>query len=201
MRTLGTLGGVSLLAHQIGGGLSVWLAGKFYDLTGGYDFSFTLATIALVGASLVSFSIAERRYSMRYYDARSIYSGRLIGTRGRVGERKIVSRVIHSFAPSPPRPCTPAPHAHSPHVPQAEAVQLTLGHDGIWHVPAAPESDTSFTRPARRSPFQPLAFSPVCRAAVCPYGSPAGQPSHTRSDARHLRLARLLSCLTVAGPL
>jgi len=66
MRTLGTLGGISLLAHQIGGGLSVWLAGKFYDLTGGYDFSFTLATLALVGASLVSFSIAERRYSMRY---------------------------------------------------------------------------------------------------------------------------------------
>ena len=66
MRTLGTLGGVSLLAHQMGGGLSVWLAGKLYDLTGGYDVSFTLATLALVGASLVSFSIAERRYSMRY---------------------------------------------------------------------------------------------------------------------------------------
>ncbi len=66
LRSLGTLGSVSLLAHQIGGGVSVWLAGKFYDLTGGYDFSFTLATIALVGASLVSFSIAERRYSMRY---------------------------------------------------------------------------------------------------------------------------------------
>ena len=66
MRTLGTLGGVSLLAHQIGGGLSIWLAGKFYDLTGGYDISFTLAVIALVGASLISFGIAERRYSIRY---------------------------------------------------------------------------------------------------------------------------------------
>jgi len=66
MRTLGTLGGVSLLAHQIGGGLSVWLAGKFYDLTGSYDISFTLATVALLGASLVSFRIAERRYSIRY---------------------------------------------------------------------------------------------------------------------------------------
>ncbi|MGE3536879.1 MAG: MFS transporter [Candidatus Tectimicrobiota bacterium] len=66
MRTLGTLSGISLLSHQIGGGLSVWLAGKFYDLTGGYDISFTLATIALVGASLVSFGIAERRYSIRY---------------------------------------------------------------------------------------------------------------------------------------
>src|SRR5215470_5321894 len=66
MRTLGTLGGVSLLAHQMGGGLSVWLAGKLYDLTGNYDISFTLAIIALVGASLVSFGIAERRYSIRY---------------------------------------------------------------------------------------------------------------------------------------
>lgn len=66
MRTLGTLSGISLLSHQIGGGLSVWLAGKLYDLTGAYDISFTLATIALVGASLVSFGIAERRYSIRY---------------------------------------------------------------------------------------------------------------------------------------
>jgi len=66
MRTLGTLGGLSLLAHQIGGGLSVWLAGKLYDLTGSYDIAFTLATIALIGASLLSFAIAERRYSMRY---------------------------------------------------------------------------------------------------------------------------------------
>ena len=39
LRTLGTLGSVSLLAHQIGGGASVWLAGKLYDLTGGYDIS------------------------------------------------------------------------------------------------------------------------------------------------------------------
>jgi hypothetical protein len=66
MRTLGTLGGVSLLAHQIGGGLSVWLAGRFYDLTGSYDISFALAAVALVGASLISFGIAERRYSVRY---------------------------------------------------------------------------------------------------------------------------------------
>jgi MFS family permease len=66
MRTLGTLSGVSVVGHQIGGGLSVWLAGKFYDLTGNYDISFTLAVIALVGASLVSFGIAERRYSIRY---------------------------------------------------------------------------------------------------------------------------------------
>jgi MFS family permease len=66
LRALGTLGGISLLAHQIGGGASVWLAGVLYDRYGSYDVSFTLAAIALVAASLVSFSIAERRYSARY---------------------------------------------------------------------------------------------------------------------------------------
>ena len=65
-RALGTLGGISLLAHQIGGGASVWLAGVMYDRYHSYDVSFTLATVALVCASLVSFSIAERRYSVRY---------------------------------------------------------------------------------------------------------------------------------------
>ena len=66
LRSLGTLGSLSLLAHQIGGGASVWLAGKLYDLTGSYDISFILATIALLAASLISFGIAEQRYSVRY---------------------------------------------------------------------------------------------------------------------------------------
>jgi MFS family permease len=66
MRALGTLGGISLLAHQIGGGASVWLAGALHDLTGSYDLSFSLAAVALLGASLISFAIAERRYSVRY---------------------------------------------------------------------------------------------------------------------------------------
>jgi MFS family permease len=66
LRALGTLGGISLLAHQIGGGASVWLAGVMHDLTGSYDVSFAMAAVALVGASWISFSIAERRYSVRY---------------------------------------------------------------------------------------------------------------------------------------
>jgi MFS family permease len=66
LHSLGTLGSVSLLAHQIGGGTSVWLAGKLFDLTGSYTISFALAVLALLGASLVSFGIAERRYSVRY---------------------------------------------------------------------------------------------------------------------------------------
>jgi MFS family permease len=75
MRSLGKLGGISLLAHQIGGGASVWLAGVLHDLTGNYDISFTLAAVALVGAALVSFSIAERRYSVRYMPAPSAAAG------------------------------------------------------------------------------------------------------------------------------
>ncbi len=66
MRHLATLGGVSLLVHQLGGGASVWLAGWLYDTTGSYDISFTLAAVALLGAALVSYVIAERRYSVRH---------------------------------------------------------------------------------------------------------------------------------------
>lgn len=66
MRTLGTLAGVSLLVHQLGGGASVWLAGVLYDTTGSYDVSFQLGALGLIAASLVSWMIAERRYSVRY---------------------------------------------------------------------------------------------------------------------------------------
>ncbi len=66
MRALGTLNGIALLLHQIGFGASVWLAGVLYDTTGSYDIPFGLAVAALAGASLVSFGIAERRYSSRY---------------------------------------------------------------------------------------------------------------------------------------
>jgi MFS family permease len=66
MRALGTLSGISLLAHQIGGGASVWLAGELHDLTGSYDISVILTIIGLLAASFVSFSISERRYSVRY---------------------------------------------------------------------------------------------------------------------------------------
>ncbi len=37
-----------------------------FDLTGSYTISFALAVVALLGASLLSFGIAERRYSVRY---------------------------------------------------------------------------------------------------------------------------------------
>jgi MFS family permease len=75
MRALGTLGGVSFLVHQLGGGASVLLAGVLHDLTGSYNISFVLAVVALLGATLVSFAISERRYSVRYLRAASSQVG------------------------------------------------------------------------------------------------------------------------------
>jgi hypothetical protein len=37
-----------------------------YDTTGSYDVSFQLGALALIAASVVSWMIAERRYSVRY---------------------------------------------------------------------------------------------------------------------------------------
>ena len=62
------------------------------------------------------------------------------------------------------------------HVPLADAVQLTLGRDGIWHVPAAPESDTSFTRPARQSPLKPPRLAPFVAPQYAPTGRLQASP-------------------------
>ena len=87
-----------------------------------------------------------------------------------------MSRVIHSFIPLPPRSYTSSPHAHSPHGPPAEAVPLILGHDGIWYVPATPESDTSFTRPPRHNPFQPSRLAPFVEQRYAPTGCLQASP-------------------------
>jgi hypothetical protein len=81
---------------------------------------------------------------------------------GRVGEGQTVSHMRHAFAPSP--------HPPSPHILHTDAVQLSLGHDGIWHVPATSESDTSFPRPAYRGPFQPRRLAPFAEQRYAPTG-------------------------------
>ena len=63
---LGILNGVAFTAHQIGGALSIQLGGLLRDLTGSYDLPFAVAALLLCGASLASFAIHERRYSIRY---------------------------------------------------------------------------------------------------------------------------------------
>ncbi len=69
LRNLGTLGGISTLAHQIGGAISVLAAGFLYDLLGACEIPFALAGSMLIIASIASFSVKERRYSVRYQQA------------------------------------------------------------------------------------------------------------------------------------
>ena len=66
VRNLGTLGGFTTFAHQIGGSASVLLAGILRDLTGAYFIPFGLAGLTLLGATLASWSVKERKYSVRY---------------------------------------------------------------------------------------------------------------------------------------
>ena len=65
-RNLGTLGGFTTFAHQIGGSLSVIVAGVLYDVTGTYVIPFALAGLTLLGATIASYSVKERKFSVRY---------------------------------------------------------------------------------------------------------------------------------------
>ncbi len=66
LRALGTIAGVTLVFHQVGGFGSVLLAGLLYDLTGSYTIPFLFAGSLLFPAALSAFSIKERKYSVRY---------------------------------------------------------------------------------------------------------------------------------------
>ena len=66
LRNIGILGGLVFTAHQIGGATSIQLAGILRDATGSYDVPLIIAAVLLVCASLVSFSIREKKYSARY---------------------------------------------------------------------------------------------------------------------------------------
>ena len=66
VRNIGTLNGLITMAHQIGGFLSVVLAGVLYDITGSYEIPFAIAGLFLLGATLASFSVNERKFSIRY---------------------------------------------------------------------------------------------------------------------------------------
>ena len=66
VRNIGTLNGLSTMSHQIGGSLSVFMAAILYDLTGAYEIPFAIAGMFLLGATLASFSVNERRFSIRY---------------------------------------------------------------------------------------------------------------------------------------
>ncbi len=66
LRALATISGISFLCHQVGAFISIILGGVLYDLTGSYLLPFSLAAASLVPASIASFAINEKKYSMRY---------------------------------------------------------------------------------------------------------------------------------------
>lgn len=66
LRNIGILSGIIFTAHQIGGATSIQFAGITRDITGSYTLSLTIALVLLTVASLISFSIDERKYSIRY---------------------------------------------------------------------------------------------------------------------------------------
>ena len=66
LRNMGTLNGMTTFAHQMGGALSIYMAGYMYDLLGAYDVPFAIAGAMLAAASLAAFSIRERKYSTLY---------------------------------------------------------------------------------------------------------------------------------------
>ena len=66
IRHIGTLSGISYLAHSVGGALSVQFAGIMKDVTGAYIVPFGAGGLLLVVAAIVSLSIREKSYSTRY---------------------------------------------------------------------------------------------------------------------------------------
>ena len=66
LRNLATLTGISFMSHQIGGAISVLLAGALFDLYDSYNIPFTLCCLLLVAAGMTAFSIREKRYSTKY---------------------------------------------------------------------------------------------------------------------------------------
>ena len=66
IRHIGTLSGITYLAHSVGGALSVQFAGIMKDVTGAYLVPFGAGGLLLVAAAIVSLTIREKRYSARY---------------------------------------------------------------------------------------------------------------------------------------
>lgn len=66
LRNLGTLNGMSNMYHQIGGALCVLLTGEIQQLTGSYRIPFMVAGLTLIIASIIAFTIKEKKYSYKY---------------------------------------------------------------------------------------------------------------------------------------
>ncbi len=66
VRNLGTLFGFSNMAHQLGGAAAVMLFGWAFTAWGSYDIPFVIGAALLLAAGVVSFSIREKKHSVRY---------------------------------------------------------------------------------------------------------------------------------------
>ncbi len=71
LRAMGTISGITFMFHQIGGFVSVTLAGWLYDVTGSYTVPFAIAGSLLGLAAISAFTIRERKYSARYQQPRT----------------------------------------------------------------------------------------------------------------------------------
>jgi MFS family permease len=60
IRYMGTLYGFVFLSHQIGGFMGVWLGGKMYDLTGGYELVWWIGVGVGAFSALIHLPIRER---------------------------------------------------------------------------------------------------------------------------------------------
>ena len=69
LRALATISGISFFCHQIGAFFSIILGGVLYDMTGSYLLPFSIAAAFLVPAAIASFTINEKKYSVRYQAA------------------------------------------------------------------------------------------------------------------------------------
>lgn len=62
---MGTLFGIVMVSHQLGGFLGAWLGGKAFELTGSYDWMWYADIVLAVGAALVHLPIREARLGPR----------------------------------------------------------------------------------------------------------------------------------------
>ncbi len=69
LRHMGTLVGFVFLSHQLGGAVSTYLAGRFFDISGSYNEVFLGVIALLIGAAIVSWAVQEQRYSLKYQTA------------------------------------------------------------------------------------------------------------------------------------
>ena len=59
-RNVGVLFGLIAFSHQLGAGLSAWLSGYIYDVTGSYDLAFWMAAYLCVQAAAIVYFINEK---------------------------------------------------------------------------------------------------------------------------------------------